>query len=113
MTSSEGHIPRSRGALRANTDVDDWIAYAKANDKVILLDADTHLAFVYHTETEDFDSGEVWISRSPDPESGCLTTAFCHENLIERRFNEAVSKHKAYVLEPEETPLRENEYVKG
>lgn len=90
---------------------EEWIEAAKELDKVVLLDTENDAVFAYYVETDEFDDGYTWRTNAIDPDTGRRVTAHTSDGLVERRFEEAVSKHRAFLLDPEETPLREDRYV--
>lgn len=85
---------------------EEWMEKAEQEDVVVMLEAENQTVFVAHVETDEFSRGYKWKSNGIDPESGYRANSFSTgQRLIERWFNEAVPRGRAWTLDWDETPL--------
>lgn len=97
---------------RLPSDVDGWIAFAKTEADVLMLDADDQTVFVHYHETDEFDRGWTWVANSVN-EFGRRSMSYPTDNLVRRWITEAVSKPlaQAYPMDLDETPIAGSRYV--
>lgn len=114
LVTDGGRVTCRYPRLDLHDDPEEWIEFAKETDKVLLLDTENGVVFLYYAETEEFSDGHTWRSKGIDWETGRSgNTAHSTDGLAERRIEEAVSKHRAFLLDAEETPLKDDRFIES
>lgn len=85
--------------------VAEWKQVAKDEDVALMLEAEEQAVFVAHVETEEFETGEKWISNGVTETGGRANSFATGEELIDRWFREAVANSRLWRLDPADTPL--------
>lgn len=104
-------VPSESGGPRDNRprfpdDVDGWIAFAKTEADVVMLDAENQTVFVHYFESDEFDRGWTWVANGVN-EAGRRSNSYATDNLVRRWFEEALGTGhgQAYPMDLDEAPI--------